>query len=407
MKALAITHAPSLSAAGFAATAISYGPGRMGFGLFVPEFRAVFSLDATSVGLISSLGFAGFFAALLLAQVQLNRRGPLLPVLTGLGSATLGLGLVTVAPNVPVLAAGVFFAASSAGFAWTPFNDAVHRKIRDVDRPTALSEISTGTSVGIAAAGCAALAMVLTGLSWRDCWAFFLLASAGAFLMNWAALRRVERAQATGRDSGWRELRQAAMWPLMAIAFVFGCVSAVYISFAADHLTKAGGVPGLPTAATPALVFICFGTAGLAGLLTGRLRAAIGMSRLLRLTMMAGAASVALLGLLPGGWPALAGSAGLQGVHVMVTSAILAFWSERLFPDMPTRAFTAALLACAAGNILGPTLGGIVHDTLGPRAMFLCTALLPAALSLGLSDRHIREDPAASATRDGPVPTAP
>lgn len=405
MKPRAITHFQSLSAAGFAATAISYGPGRMGFGLFVPEFRAVFSLESTSVGLISSLGFAGFFAALLLAQILLNRRGPRLPVLTGLAAATLGLGLVTVAPNVTVLTAGVFFAASSAGFAWTPFNDAVHRKIRDVDRPTALSEISTGTSVGIAAAGLAALAMVLTGLSWRICWAVFLLASVSALIANRAALRPVGKARGTGSDPGWRALRQAAMLPLAAVAFVFGTVSAVYISFAADHLTRAGGVSGLPVAATPALVFICFGASGLAGLLTGRFRAVIGLPRLLRLTLLAGALSVGLLGMLPGGWPALAGSAGLQGVHVMVTSAILAFWSERLFPEMPTRAFTAALLACAAGNILGPALGGVVHDTLGPRAMFLGTALLPAALLLGLGDRHIREEPAGTAS-DGPVPTA-
>lgn len=376
----------------------------MGFGLFVPEFRAVFSLDATAVGLISALGFAGFFAALLLAQILLDRRGPALPVLTGLGAATLGIGLVTVAPNALVLCAGVFFAAASAGFAWTPFNDAVHRKIRDVDRPTALSEISTGTSAGIAAAGLAALAMGLTGLSWRLCWAVFLIASAAAFLANWAALRDVEKAPAQPRDPGWRDLWQAAMGPPVAVAFAFGTTSAIYISFAADHLTGAGGVTGLPTAATPALVFICFGVAGLAGLLTGRFRAAIGLPLLLRLTMLAGALSLALLGVLPGGWPALAGSAGLQGVHVMVTSAILAFWTERLFPDMPTRAFTAALLACAAGNILGPALGGLVHDALGPRAMFLGAAVVPAALLIGLGERHIREEPAGTAPAD-PFPS--
>ena len=56
-----MTHFQSLSAAGFAATAISYGPGRVGFGLFVPAFSGAFSLDGTTIGLISSLGFGGFF----------------------------------------------------------------------------------------------------------------------------------------------------------------------------------------------------------------------------------------------------------------------------------------------------------------------------------------------------------
>ncbi|MEY8841519.1 MFS transporter, partial [Cribrihabitans sp. XS_ASV171] len=123
--------------------------------------------------LVSSLGFTGFLIGLLVAQWLLVRYGPKVPVLTGLSAATVGLGIVALAANVPVLAAGVFLAASSAGFAWTPFNDAVHRKVRNVDRPTALSEISTGTSLGIALAGFAALAMIHIGAGWRACWAVF------------------------------------------------------------------------------------------------------------------------------------------------------------------------------------------------------------------------------------------
>ena len=67
----AMTFFHSLSAAGFAATAISYGPARMGFGLFVPEFKSTFAISAPMVGLVSSLGFAGFFIGLLVAQFLL------------------------------------------------------------------------------------------------------------------------------------------------------------------------------------------------------------------------------------------------------------------------------------------------------------------------------------------------
>jgi predicted MFS family arabinose efflux permease len=390
-----ITYFHSLSAAGFAATAISYGPGRMGFGLFVPAFSGVFSLDGTTIGLISSLGFVGFFLALLSAQVLLNRQGPEAPVLAGLLSATLGMGMVAAAPSLPILAAGVFFASASAGFAWTPFNDAVHRKIRDIDRATALSEISTGTSVGIALAGAAALAMVLTGVSWRVCWALFTLAAAGALVANWAALRHVDKDTEPVARRSWRGLCEPAILPLLAVAFAFGTTSAIYISFAGRHFTAAGGVPGVPGAATPAIVFLCFGLAGLAGLLTGRFRDRLGLTPLLRLVMLAGAGSLALAALIPGSWAGLAGSAALQGVHVMVTSAILAFWSERLFPSKPTLSFTAALLATAAGNILGPAVAGAVSDTLGMAVMFLGAAILPAAMSLALRDRFVQEYPAA------------
>ena len=62
-----------LSAAGFAATAITYGPARMGFGLFLPEFRSVFSISIQQAGIIASLGFFGFFVGLLISQVMTAR----------------------------------------------------------------------------------------------------------------------------------------------------------------------------------------------------------------------------------------------------------------------------------------------------------------------------------------------
>ncbi len=372
----------------------------MGFGLFVPEFRSAFSMSTSTVGLVSSLGFAGFFVGLLIAQLLLNRTGPEVPVLSGLAAATAGLGLVAGAPGVTVLAAGVFLAASSAGFAWTPFNDAVHREIRDIDRPAALSEISTGTSVGISLAGFVALAMVLTGFGWRICWAAFAAASAASLVANWAALRHVETDPGDGPAKGWRDLLHVAAVPLFAIAFVYGTTSAIYISFAADRFSEAGGVAGVPTAATPALVFIFYGVCGLTGLLTGRVKEAIGLPWLLRALMLAGALSLGLAAVAPGGWAGLVSSAGLQGVNVMMTSAVLAFWSERLFPDLPSLGFTAALLATAAGSVIGPAVAGVASDAFGPEAMFLGATVLPLALAAVLRGRQVWERPADGAAAE-------
>lgn len=383
---------PGLAAAGFAATAIGYGPARMGFGLFVPEFRAAFEMSSATVGYVSSLGFLGFFLGLLAAQAMLPRRGPSAPVLLGLGAAAAGMAAVAAAPNVPVLALGVFLATSSAGFTWTPFNDAVHRRVPEPARPAALSKVSTGTGVGIASAGLAALVVTLGGGSWRLAWAAFAVAAVVSFALNHAALRGIERAP--GGPARWRALLDRAAIPLFVIAFAYGATSAIYLSFAADRLTAAGGVPGLPVAATPAVLFVCYGLVGLAGLLTNRVRDVVGLPPLVRLLMLAGAASTALVALAPGGWAALTLSAGLQGLHVMMTSAVLAFWSDRLFPSLPSLSFTAALLATAAGSVLGPALAGMALDAFGPRASFLGVAALPAAVAIVLRARHVREEPA-------------
>jgi len=387
-----MTFFKSLSAAGFAATAISFGPARMGFGLFVPEFKSVFSMSQAMVGLVSSFGFAGFFIGLLIAQFLLNRRGPEFPILTGLVAASTGLSIVALAPNIPVLSAGVFVAASSAGFAWTPFNDAVHRKVHGADRPAALSGISTGTSVGVAAAGAVALAMVLVGFEWRVCWVIFAGASIVVLVGNWAALRYVDKAKDNGTGQDWHELKKAKAAPLFFIAFVFGITSAIYISFAADHFAQKG-VSGVPTNATPALVFIVYGIFGLVGLLTGRVRDAIGLVWLLRGLMVTAAASLLLAAWFAGTWGGIISSAGLQGINVMMTSAVLAFWSERLFPSLPSLSFTATIMFMAAGSVFGPALAGSISGNIGSNVMLYGAALISLAAAGLLRSKLVSDRP--------------
>ena len=83
-----------LSAAGFAATAITYGPARMGFGLFLSEFRDDFALSTGLAGIMSSLGFLGMLIGLVVAYATLDpgRAGPAGPAGAGAGNARDGSG---------------------------------------------------------------------------------------------------------------------------------------------------------------------------------------------------------------------------------------------------------------------------------------------------------------------------
>lgn len=382
-----------LSAAGFAATAITYGPARMGFGLFLPEFRAVFSISTQAAGVVSSLGFFGFFAGLLVSQFMTNHKGPRLPIGSGLILATVGIGTVAAAPNLFVLSLGVFLAMSSAGFSWTPFNNAIHRTVDDGSRPAALSLVSTGTSLGIAAAGAMALIMSFGGISWRLCWATFAIGSALSLLGNWLALRDVAGTPGPSQAQRWSVLFQPAAAPLFGMGLCFGTTSAIYISFATDRIAQAGGVAGLPANASGSLVFICYGVFGLLGLFTGGAKAATGLPWLLRLLFLAAALSLGLVAALPTSWTGVVLSAGLQGVNVMMMSAVLAFWSDRLFPALPSLSFTAVLLAVALGSVFGPIVAGFASDAFGAAPMFLGTAALAAATAAAVRSRHIRERP--------------
>lgn len=342
------------------------------------------------VGVTSSLGFAGFFLGLLIAQFLLNRRGPELPILVGLAAATSGLAIVTLAPSLAVLATGVFIAASSAGFAWTPFNDAVHRKVRKVERAAALSEISTGTTVGIALTGGITLAMVLLDFSWRYCWTIFVAAAALALLRNRAALRQVEKAPDQRSRPEWKELFQSKSAQLFGVAFVYGISSAIYISFAPDQFAR-HELSGIPGRSAPSFVFIFFGLFGLAGLATSWIKDRIGLPWLLRVLLLVSAGSLALVAVLPGTLAGLIPSAGLQGINVMMTSAVLAVWSERLFPEFPSLGFTVTLLATAAGSVMGPAFAGWALDGVGPVPMFLAAAAIPLAAAAGVRRRMVVE----------------
>ncbi|MEY8837619.1 hypothetical protein AB9K41_01125, partial [Cribrihabitans sp. XS_ASV171] len=171
-----------------------------------------------------------------------------------------------------------------------------------------------------------------------------------------------------------------------------GITSAVYISFAADRFAQQG-MPGIPERAAPALMYILYGLFGLSGVLTDRVRDGIGLPWLLRLLLIAGAVSLALVAMLPGHWLGLVPSAALQGVNVMMTSAVLAFWSERLYPSVPALGFTAVLLATAAGSVIGPALAGMVAQGIGAAAMFCGTATIPLAAAAILRAGSVTERP--------------
>jgi predicted MFS family arabinose efflux permease len=379
-----------LSGAGFAATAIAFGPGRTGFGLFLPEFREAFGLSSTVADLISGAGFAGFLVALVAAQVLDARRGPRLPVAVGLLAAALGSGIVAAAPNVPLLALGTILVMSSAGFAWTPFNDAVHRVLPSAERPRALSVVSTGTSIGVTAAALCAGAVALSGLSWRVAWAVFAAGGAAAAIVNLASLSRLRGASGPMPETPLHRLLARRAWPIHALGLSFGITTAIYISFAADRIAEAGGLPGAGAGLAAPVVFVAYGVFGLAGLATGRVRARAGLPGILRALLLASAVSHLLVALAPTGWAAVILSAGLQGVYVMMASAVLSFWSERLFPALPASGFTGALLAVASGSVGGPVLAGLVRDAAPDAAIFLAAAGVSATTALLLPRAVLR-----------------
>jgi len=383
-----------LTAAGFVATAVSFGPARMGFGLFLPAFREDFALSTSTAGMIASGGFLAFLVALLASTWLTRRYGARAAVIAGALAASSGFAVVATAGTSGLLALGIALAGASAGLCWAPFNDAAERVVPVAARAGALSVVSTGTSFGIVAAAVLALVVTEGGLDWREAWAGFAL---GGFVLAGIALAGLPSGRAPKPSGDTRSpgpgLAQRPALPLYVTALCFGMTNTVFLSFAADRVVAAGGLPGLPDAAAATVIFLAYGSFGVLGLGTGWIEARLGLVPLFCAIFAAAALSLVLIALAPTSWSAVVAASGLHGVAIMTVSAVFSFWSLRLFPGRGTLGFTATLLFVAAGSVLGPALAGYLSAAQGPRFMFLAAAVPPLAVALWFAGKLRRPRP--------------
>lgn len=372
---------------GFLATAVAFGPARAGYGLFLPQIRRDFGLSTESLGLIASGAQAAYLAALLAAAALTQAFGPRGSVTAGGLAAASGMGLVAAAPDAAWLTAGVALAATAAGFCWTPFNEAASRRVSERARGRVLAVVSTGTTLGLAAAGVAAWIAGVSELDWRASWVAFAGAGALAALAGLIALPGApspqERPAPPQEGGGLKGFARPAARPLFAAAAAFGTVSAMWIAFAVDRAEAAGGfaAPG------PAL-YVALGLGGLVGLFAGEIERRVPAPTLCRLALGGIGLSAAAFAAAPGSPALILAAAALFGAGVMVVSAALAIWSLRVFPARASAGFTATLAVSAAGAVAGPAAAGLLAGRVGLGAAFAAAAALAALAAAGPACRR-------------------
>lgn len=410
-----MTPTTRLTAAGFVATAVAFGPARMGFGLFLPAFREDFALSTSTAGMIASGGFLAFLLALPASAWLSQRYAERVSVIAGALAASAGFAAVAAAGTSGHIALGIALAGTSAGLCWAPFNDAAERVVPKAARASALSVISTGTTFGVATAAGLAFAVTEGALEWRGAWVGFALGGLALAAIALAGLpkargRKPVRSPVSAialasmpsdlvpkptPDKGMSgpSLIQRAAVPLYGTALCFGMTNAIFLSFAADRVVGVGGLPGMPDEAASVVIFLGYGTCGVLGLATGRIEAKTGLVPLFCAIFGAASLSLVLIALAPGSWSAVLAASGLHGAALMMVSAVFSFWSLRLFPGRGTLGFTATLLSLAAGSVLGPALAGLLAEAQGPKIMFLAAAAPPLATALWFGARLGRPRP--------------
>jgi predicted MFS family arabinose efflux permease len=400
-----------LVAPGLALIAVTYGLARFAYGLFLPEMREAFDISPSLLGAIGAGSYLGYCVAVVVSLVYASRTGPRLMAVAAGAVAVVGMAAVALSPAAWVLALGILVAGSSTGLASPPMGEAVARAVPEGLQDRANALINSGTSVGVALSGPAAL--LLTG-EWRIAWGAFALVGLAVLVWNAAVMPRKalqdrdedesgepdEDGAEAGNGSGRTRLSfsyligarvRSRSLPLFAVAFGVGFASAVYWTFSRELVVQAGGLG--QTGST--LFWTVIGISGLAGGAAGDLVRRFGLTTVLRGALLAMAASIALLAVASSVLPLAYTSAALFGsVYIMLTGVVLV-WSVSVFRERPAAGLGAGFLLIAVGQAVGSPVAGALAGATSPPTAFFSFAV--AALLTACVKPH-PEDTGASAS---------
>ena len=188
---------------GAAMIAVTFGLGRYGYGLLLPEMQADLAISPGAAGLIASGTYLSYLVANIGVVWVCSRFGTRTAIALAAATAALGMAMMAAATSWPVLAAGVLVAGAAAGLAFPPYADVVARDLPEGQRDLAWSAISSGTGWGVAIAGPIAIA---AGDRWRVAWIVFAAVAVGVGIVA------VRRAPARGSDRQLRRPQLSWTW---------------------------------------------------------------------------------------------------------------------------------------------------------------------------------------------------
>jgi predicted MFS family arabinose efflux permease len=381
---------------GSALIAVTYGLARFIFGLFLPEIRADLGISAATAGVIGSLPFLSYIAAILSAPFFINNLGVRSSATITGTFAVLGLWAIGWATGPWILALGVVLCGISTGLSTPIMAEAVQNLVGEDWRGRVNAAINAATSLGVAAA---APLMLWFTEEWRIAYSIFgilgiLATLAVLFLLprmpDWGEWTEDEPKQPAPR-SAWRNLAHLGI-----LSTLMGFVSAAYWVFGPDLTVNNGGLyPSLS-----ALIWLAVGIGGLAGTYAGDLidRHGAGIGHGFSLAILAG--SLNLLATEPGSLVLALTSAAMFGAAYMTLTGVYLVVSTRIIPQRPDIGPVIPFLCTAVGQVIGSSVAGWMIDGWGYSTtfgVFGAIGLLAALLSLTFPCmrelRHYKENP--------------
>ncbi|NGZ75067.1 MFS transporter [Saccharibacillus alkalitolerans] len=364
---------------GMALVALCYAFARFAFGLFLPEISEELGIGSAAAGLMQALSYAAYASGLLSASFALRIAGTKRTLLLTALLAVAGLTGIALSPGPYWLAAGLFVAGVSTGWVSPALGHLVGESVEEARRDGLNARLNSGTSLGIAVSGPAAL--LLAG-HWRGAYGLFALIG---LLVIAALAKRVPygSGRAPARTELVQEARRSGL--LLPASLLTGAGSAVYWTYFMSHLQSEQGV----SAQTSSLYWIAIGVAGLAGGLGGQAVRRFGLRR-------AYAAGVLLLSLsiaavpLASPWINLLSAASFGAAYMFLTGLFI-LWGTGASKAAAAQ-ISLSFLALGVGQAAGSwTAGGLIEAVGYDQTFLIFAAVSLAGLAIKPPVRNISQ----------------
>ena len=362
-----------LALGGLAAMAAALGIGRFVYTPILPVMVEGAGLDTAEAGLIASANFLGYLIGALAAALPGLPGSPrawLLGALAASAATTAAMALTSAMAGFLALR---FLGGVASAFVLVYASTLVLARLTLAGRAGLSALHFGGVGVGIAlSAALVALAKV-AGADWQTLWLVSAAAAAASLVVViWAVPGDAPDAAPAGpTDTETAPPAASGFWSLVIAYGLFGFGYIITATFLVAIVRETPAAADLEP-----VIWIAVGLAGAPSVaLWGWVGRRMGLMRAYALACLVEAVGIAASVLWPGPVGALL-SAVLMGGTFMGITALGLMAARQIAPGEPRRALALMTAAFGAGQVIGPTFAGLLHDRLGG---FLVPSLAAAA----------------------------
>lgn len=362
--------------------AVGLGFGRFAYALLLEPMRADLGWSYAQAGAINSANAIGYLIGTLVVGPAVGRLGPTRTLRIGTWAASLSLIALGLTESFALLFLLRLINGFGGGLIFVGGASVLLLRGGAAAGGMPLSVYYSGPGIGIALSGLGVPLMLGTplGLNWQIVWIVLGVCGLLALALMEPQLRRTvapphPHAQRTQAATTWADYRR--IWPALAAFAIYGIGYIGYMTFVVAFLQSLGASAGAVQ-----LFWLLLGiAAALSGFTWGPLIVRAAPKWSLVLVLAALTVSAFLPALLPFTW-SFGVSAILFGGAFLATVTAVTNQIRVVLPVERVPTVTAHAVALfATGQLLGPTITGIVADLPGG----LTLGLLLSAAALGVA----------------------